>query len=480
MGRFVWLGAALYAATYFALGWVRYATYHSGSDLGLFTQAISSAYHGFADTPEAGNHFTFHFSPILFLCAPILNATHSPLALTALQALAGGLVAPPLYEIARRRVPERLAAAVAGVALVYPPLAGVTFTDFHENGFAPAATLWLLAALDGRRLGVAAVLLVLTLGIKEDQAPILAFASLVGCIYYARRHDAIRARFAAVAFVACVATFIAFFALVRPLAGAHDAWSPTHFYTWSRIVDPRGSAAWNSIGRPAYFLEALAPLAFTSLASPAFLLALPGFAETLGSHESITYTMGQHYAAAWIPYVLFSFALGVARAYRRSPGLATRIVGASAVLCVLVLAFASPTHWGHYLRGRNVHDAALDRAIGRVAPNAFVGTSDELYAHLGFDPFAHLGLQSRPAFVLVDEANVTSWFLSEWHRPLAERTARLGRYRLLWSDGGVELYARVNGTPPDRAESERRGRRSSAARAGAGDRRSLARRNRHE
>ncbi|MBD5654576.1 MAG: DUF2079 domain-containing protein [Candidatus Eremiobacteraeota bacterium] len=447
MGPYVWLGALLYAVVYFVLGAVRYETYHSGSDLGLFTQSISSAFRGFANTPEGGNHFTFHFSPILYVCAPILDFTRSPLALVALQAVAGALTAPPLYLIARRRMPERLAAAVAGIALVYPPLAGVTFTDFHENGFVPAATLWLLYAVDARRLPLAAVLLIVTLGIKEDQGPILAFASAAAAVYFLRERDRERAWFAAFAFVACIVTFGAFFTLVRPLAGARDAWSPTHFYTWNRIVDPRGSAAWNSIGRPAYFLEALVPLVFVPVASPAFLLAVPGFVEDLGSHESITYTMGQHYAAVWIPYVLFAFVLAVARARRRSPAFATRLVAASAVLCVSNLAFASPTHWGHYLRGRNAHDAALDRAIGRLPRDAFVGTSDEVYAHLGFDPYAHLGLRSRPTYVLVDEDNVTSWFYSEWHRPLPERNARIGPYHLLWTAGDVDLYERAHGTP---------------------------------
>ena len=41
-----------------------------------------------------------------------------------------------------------LAAFAACIALVYPPLVGVAFTDFHENGFAPAAIVWLAWALD--------------------------------------------------------------------------------------------------------------------------------------------------------------------------------------------------------------------------------------------------------------------------------------------------------------------------------------------
>ncbi len=471
--RAVWLASGLYAAIYFALGIDRYVTYHSGSDLGLFTQCIATVFHGFSDTPESGSHFTVHFSPILYLCAPLLLATHSPLALVAIQAVAGALAAPPLYLIARRRMPERLAFGVACVALLYPPLAGVTFTDFHENGFVTAATLWLVWAFDERRFALAALFLALALGIKEDQAPILAFAALFGLVYALRLGDRGRAWFAAGAIAASAATFAFFFGWVRTLAGATDVWSPTHFYTWSRVVDPRGSAPWYSIGRPAYFFEAMLPLAFVAFFAPAFVLALPGFAEVLGSHESITYTMGTHYAAVWIPYVLLAFACAIARLYDRSPQLARGFVRASLVLCVLVLAVASPTHWGHYLRARNAHDAVLDAALARLPATLEVGTFDEAYAHLGFDPNAQLGLQRDPRFVLVDETFANSWFTARYLPALRRGLAR-GTYRRVWSEDGVLLIERVNGRAGAGAERVSDGRGSGAVDASARARRAFA------
>ncbi len=443
MTRAVWIVTALCAVVYFALGVDRYATYHSGSDLGLFTQSISTVFRGFANTPEGGSHFTFHFSPVLYLCAPLLLATHSPLALVAIQAVAGALVIPPLYYIARKRVAERLAFQIALVGVLYPPLVGTTFTDFHENGFAPAATLWLLWAVDARRYRAAAAFLAFALAIKEDQAVILAASAVCGCLFFTRRRDKPAAAFAAGAFVASVATFVVFFAVVRPLAGATDAWGPTHFYTWSRLVDPRGSAPWYSIGRPAYFLEAMVPLAFVCVASPAFVLALPGFAEVLGSHESITYTMGTHYAAVWIPYVLFAYALAIAAQYRRSPRTARRLVGVSIALSLLVLAFASPTHWAHYLRARNLHDAVLDRAVARMPAGLDVGTFDEMYAHLGFNPHAQLGMARAPRYVLVDATLRNSWFTVA-ALPVLENGARSGAYRRLWAEDGVQLFERCD------------------------------------
>ncbi len=487
--QLVWLAAALYALAYTLLGWDRYVTYHSGSDLGLFTQSFASAKQGFANTIEGGSHFRVHFSPILYLCVPFVLAARSALALVALQAVAGALVAPPLFALARRWVPDRLALGIALVALLYPPLAGVTFADFHENGFAPALTLWLLWALVARRFSVAALFVTLTLGIKEDQATIVGFAALCACAWYAKRRDAAGAFFSLAALAASIAAFVGFFEVVRPLAGARDVWGPTHFYTWSRIVDPRGSAPWWSIGRPAYFLEALVPLCFAALGSPAFVLALPGFAEVLASHESITYTMGQHYAAIWIPYVLFAYALAIARMHAHSPRIAHGFVRASLVVSALVLALASPTHWGHYLRLRNANDAALDRVLARLPPGAAVAAPDEIFAHLGFYPAASLGLPRKlgasgdPKLAIVDTLHADSALGRAMRAQLRTRDG-MSAYRLIEREDGIELYvarrAEHGGASATRAEAAQDGRRSGASGSGARARQVVARRRRNE
>ena len=104
----------------------------------------------------------------------------SPLTLVALQAAAGALVAPPLYAIVRARRGIPIARLTALVAWLYPPLAGLIFGDFHENGFAPAAVAWTLYAFDAGLLGWAFAGAIVTLSIKEDQAAFLAIGGLLG------------------------------------------------------------------------------------------------------------------------------------------------------------------------------------------------------------------------------------------------------------------------------------------------------------
>ncbi|HVA33620.1 MAG TPA: DUF2079 domain-containing protein, partial [Candidatus Baltobacteraceae bacterium] len=424
-----------------ALGYDRYATFHAGADLGLFTQTIASAFSGFGNTVENASHFSYHFSPILYLCAPLVWAMHSALALVFIQACATALVAPAIYAIARRRTSDANAAALACIALLYPPLQGVTFTDFHEMAFAPAAVAWLLWAIDARRFGVAAVLLAVCLSIKEDQAPMMAFVGLVALVYFTRRGERAGAIFGAAAIAASAVVFVGYFVLVRPLAGASSLWVPSHFYAWSGYAHAQ---PWTRqlAERVTYLLEAFLPLAFIPLRSPVMLLALPGFAEVLGSREPLMYTMGQHYAGAWVPYVLIAFALAGAKLLGQDAA-GARWIKASAVLCVLTLMFFSPLHLGHFLRLPDRTDAATDALIARIPRSASVGTYDEIYSHLGFYRRARIGLAHRPQYVLMDERYSSVAWDTRW-LPQLRKDVAAGLYVRVASRDGVDVFRRVD------------------------------------
>ncbi len=437
----MWLGTLAFAVTYTLLGLDRYATYHSGADLGIFMQSLLNPVVHFGNTLEAGSHYLFHFSPILELLAPLVRLTHGPFVLIFVQALACALVAPAIFSLARTRMDERLALGVASIAFVYPALAGVTFTDFHENAFAAAGAAWLIAALDRRNFLLAALCAAVLLGTKEDEAPIVAFLGLIAAVWFWRRGERRAVVFSLAAGGVAVAVFTSYFLLVRPLAGATAAWDPLHFYAWN---GGRGDSAGLDLrGRMTYSLEALVPLAFVPLTTPAILLALPGVTEVLGSHLSITYTMGQHYAAVWIGPILVAFALGIARVAARDRKRALLLVRTCAVLCVLDLAVASPTHWGHFLRARTAHDATLDRAIAALPAGIDVGTFDEAYAHLGADPNAYSSAKALRPTILDD----LTYHSRTWDAVRAQVEGELaaGQAHVVTIDDGVRLIARSPG-----------------------------------
>jgi hypothetical protein len=201
-----------------------------------------------------------------------------------------------------------------------------------------------------------------------------------------------------------------------------------------------------------FLLEVFVPLAFVPLRTPLILFALPGLVEVLASRWSITYTNGQHYAGVWIAYVLAAFAVGLATIARERVPRAGAFASAALALCILNLALASPTHWRHYLRARDAHDAALDALVERVPARAGVATYDEVYSHLGFDPAAQIGFSPDPLppYALFDERYDGGAWLLTYHPRLRE-LVREGRYVPVASEDGATLYRRTGPAPPARS-----------------------------
>ena len=429
----------VYAVALTLAGADRFASFHSGADLGEFVQTISTPFSGFGDTPEGGSHFLHHFSPLLYVISPLLLLVHSPIVLVALQALAGTAVAPAIFLIVRTRAGTRIALLAAIVTLLYPPLVGVTFTDFHENGFAPAAIAWLVWAVDARRWRLAALFVAIALAIKEDEALMLIVLGAGVAFVARRRGDTALFRFASGTAIAGVLTLVLYFVVVRPLAGGHDTW-----FALGYITDPAahqdGFAA--VLGRLSFLAEALVPLCLVPLFGWRVLIVVPGLLEVLSSRWSITYTMGQHYAGVWVGEMLIVYALTIAAIAReRSPRLATRLLTASIVICVLNLSLASPTHWRHYLAPVTAHDRVIDAFIAALPPDAAVGTHDEFYSHLGFDRNARNDWSTLPEYVLVDNQYPNDG----WHtimRPQLDALVRKHVYVLQRTEDGVELYRR--------------------------------------
>src|ERR1700680_4253720 len=240
--RLVWPAAALFTVIVCGLAVDRYVTYGDGADLGLYTQTIATAWHGFYNQVEHGSHFLVHFSPIYILCAPILAVFRSPLTLQVMQVVACALTAPAVYLFARKRMDPRLAAAIAIVTLLYPPLVGVSLHEFHENAFAPAALAWLLWAVDRRSWYSAALFAALALSIKEDEAVILGVLGAAYALISLRRRDRAAAVFGGCVALASVAVLAAYFGVIRPLAGS-GRWFIADFYLAHDVDLPHGIEA---------------------------------------------------------------------------------------------------------------------------------------------------------------------------------------------------------------------------------------------
>jgi uncharacterized membrane protein len=442
--RIVWAVGALVVLVQIALAADRYVTYGYGADLGLYTQTIASAFNGFSNQVEHGSHFLVHFSPVYYLLAPLLTVFRSPLTLEVVQIVACALTAPAIYLIARKRMEQSLAALIASVTLLYPPLFSLALSEFHENGLAPAAAAWLVWAVDERRWGWAALFAVLALSIKEDQAIILALLAGGFLILSLRRRDTAGALFGGGVAALSLAVLALYFYVIQPHAGGR--YFVADFFLAHDADLPHGAAIVTQ--RLSFALEVFVPLLFLPFRSRWLWLAVPGFVEVLASRWPVTYTMGTHYAAVWIPYVLAAFAVAAAGIAARNATRARTLVAVCLGLCVLNLIVASPTHWAHYYRLRTPRDAALDRVIALVPNNTVAASFDEAYTHMSLNPLARIGMYVTPDYFVYDAA----YRGATWEANIAPRLAAVvcaGYFTPIATQGSVTLYKRIKDVPDE-------------------------------
>ncbi len=436
--KFLWIGCLIYAALFSWLGSLKYSAHRNFVDFGIFAQTVTSAFGCFCN-PVEGSHWAFHFSPILYPVGLAVWLVHSPLTLVVLQAAAGALVAPPVYAIVRARRDIATARLAGVVAWLYPPLAGLIFGDFHENGFAPAAVAWTLYFYDSGLLLWTVIGALITLAIKEDQAIFLAIAGTLGAW---RDRGTKRGRVALAIACCSILVLAVFFTVIAPHAAVHGrtAWQPVRFYAWS-ASDARALAA-GIVERLGFLLLIFVPLLFLPFRSGMIWLAVAPLGEVLLSRMPTTFTLGTHYAGAWIGYVLTAFAFAVRDLKTR---LAYTVLAACVALCALEFAVADPLHPSLNLRWAQPRDAALDRFLQTLPADAGVATQEEAYTHLAFvDPYVSLLPESsseatRACFILIDRSFPDSPRLQEYGAAL-QRLVREGRYVLVATSDGIELY----------------------------------------
>ncbi len=440
--RFLWVGCLLYAVLFVALGGAKYAVHRNLVDFGIFGQTAASAFGCFCN-PIEGSHWAFHFSPILYPVGIAVSLARSPITLIVLAAVAGALVAPPIYAIVLRERGDIGAARLAAlVAWLYPPLAGLIFGDFHENSFAPAAVAWTLYAFDAGLMVWTIVFAVATLAIKEDQAIFLALGGTVGAW---RFRGTARGKIAGAIAAFSVAVLVAFFVFIQPHAAGAAAfqWEPQRFYAWSRADVP--ALLPGLVARLGFLLLIFVPLLFLPLRTRVFWLAVAPLGEVLLSRMSTTFTLGTHYSGAWIGYVLVGFAMALRRV---EPARIRPTAIACVALCLLEFAVADPLHPGMNLRAVQPRDVALDQFLTTLPNEVSVATQEEAYTHLAVtDPYARLlpefpAIETFACFVLIDRDFPESPRLQEYNDAFAQLLLE-ARYVEVAVAGGIELYRRI-------------------------------------
>jgi uncharacterized membrane protein len=403
--RAVVIAAALFALIYIALDLNKLYALRYGADTGTFVQWLVGEAHGRGswNGAEYRPHLQVHDSWVLLALVPLLGALPFAQTLLVVQVLAIACAALAICAFARACGASPHGASAVGIAYLLSPSAqGIAYGNFLENVFVPL--LAALGALAVRRRAFVPALIVaqLLLGLKEDQAPFIAWFGAACARWWDRRLGIALAALAVVNGIG--------FVLAEHLTNAHPSLPGYALH----VDDP--------LQKLAFFAALLAPFAFAPLLLRGrVLLAAPLVAE-LVLNRPWAYPIAR-IGTHWTAPLLAATALAAAYAVAKYPRVATPML-ACAVLCAL---FFNDTvlkigRWpyvvdrGAYAAAASLRQSPRDVVVRRPQEGAYVVAASNPHVLLAkYDPaeagycpgynkdgrafFASLGIGSWPAGV---------------------------------------------------------------------------------
>jgi uncharacterized membrane protein len=165
-------------------------------DLGIFNQALWTTLHNgklFYYTCEllinpSGSFFGIHFSPIIFLLLPAYAIHPTPQTLLVIQSFILALAALPLYKLARHVLKYKVVGIVFVLLyLLYPPLQGVNWFDFHVQSFLPLFFLSAIYFFEKQNWKTYFLFVILSLMCEEHASMIVTFIGFFAILQYKER-----------------------------------------------------------------------------------------------------------------------------------------------------------------------------------------------------------------------------------------------------------------------------------------------------
>ena len=360
----------------------------SAYDYGLYDQGIwlMSRFESPFVTLMGRNLMGDHTSFILVFLVPVFWAFPSAGALFFAQSLAIALGAVPVYLLGKRLLhDDGLAVVLAACYLLHPAVGWTNRENFHPDSFIAALVGMAIYAAVDRRWRMYAVLVFLSLLVKEDASLVLVPLGA----WVAIKRDW---RIGVLSVVLCVGYMLAaMFLVMRSLIGVptRNAWrvrsgGPGGFLR--RVVtDPTDVVRhyWSD-DRPFYFWQMTLPFAWVFAAAPSVaLISLLVLATNMLSTFWYQNQIEYHYALVAVPALAMGTVYAVSRvAERWRPAV---------VVVVLCSSLWSAWAWGALPFSKELpyswpsdHPVAVDaRAIVQLIPaDAVVSAQHSISAHL--------------------------------------------------------------------------------------------------
>lgn len=401
----------------------------AGFDLGIFNNLMFNAlegrpfYSGVA-LPN-GSYLSNHAEFGMYLFLPVYGLWPRAETLLILQSVFMGFAAVPLYAFAATQLPRTAAAALSVAYLLYAPLHGPNFFDFHWMPLSMLFFFWLFHAIARRQKSAILVLSFVISLIREDASLGLIATGLFLIVtgYWPRLGVWLT--------VLPGTWFVIVKFVIMPLAGS---WWFSDIY---RELFAPGEQGYGSVLKtilinPSFFLKTLltetkltyalhlfAPLALLPLRRPSlWLLAIPGFVVTLMTTAyAPTVSISFQYTTHWIPF-LFGAAIVALRQMDPAAARSALLALCFGVVCHSY-AFGAILQRQTFVGGFDKVEFAMSREeraryadlqliAARVPPRASLAATDQEVPHVSNRPNVYslkLGV-SGAEYVLVNRRRV--------------------------------------------------------------------------
>lgn len=323
-------------------------------DLGIYDNLMWNAMHGHPFRspvlfgPAGGNYIAGHAEFAMMLFIPLYALHPGPEMLLVLQAFLFGLAAVPLYLFAATLLPRSTAVVLAFAYLLFAPLHGPNFYDFHWLPIAMFFHFWLYYAIAKRKTWLVVVNVLILFAMREDVAIGIAVLGLFLLFTQLRPMLGVALTVSAGVWFG-IDRFV-----IMPLAGQ---WWFQNVYN-DLFAD--GEATYVSviktiITNPVYFfstflkevkaayaLHMLAPLAFLPLRRlSTSMFIIPGAFFTLMSTNYPPVLMIQfQYTSHWIPYLFLATVIALVLIQRERGDIARRAAVATVALALGAHSYA--------------------------------------------------------------------------------------------------------------------------------------------
>ncbi|RYZ02312.1 MAG: DUF2079 domain-containing protein [Myxococcales bacterium] len=439
----------------------------SAFDLGIYDNVLFNAYAGHPwhspvlYGPNDVNYLASHSEYGMLLFLPLYALKPGAETLLLIQAVMLGFAAVPLFLFARTRVSPSIAVVVSWCYLLFAPLHGPNFYDFHWLPLAIFFHFWLYFGLATRRTWLAVLCVLVLLSLREDIAVGLAifgfFLALTGA----------RVRFGLLLGTLSVVWFGVNKFVIMPSLGT---WWFDNMYS-ELFAD--GKSSYASVFRTllsnpvyaattfvreqklTYVFQMLAPLAFLPGRRIALVpLLLPGaFFTLLTTAYWPTVSIAFQYTTHWIPYLFLGTVLSLSL-LRRGEGGQIRQRAAVGALCLALLshshAFGAILQRESFVGGFGQIDfshtpaqakryAELLKVLRLIPADASVAATEYLNPHISARREAFCFRYDLP---VVDYILVSSYEVAGDNKRLLKNLVNKASYQLVTTREDFYLFKR--------------------------------------